>query len=50
MNQTSEESGDPQRFGQEECMNPEQDAMLADPGEESDFIKCFDDSTGRELL
>ena len=37
------------RFGQEECMKREQDAMLAEVGEESDFIKCVDDTIGEEL-
>ena len=36
-------------FGQEECMKPEQGAMLAEAGEEDEFIKCFDDITGKEL-
>ena len=51
------EMGDPKvgkagksvRFGQEECTKPEQDAMLAGAGEEDEFIKCFDDITGKEL-
>ena len=30
-------------------MNPEQGAMLAEAGEEDDFIKCFDDITGKEV-
>ena len=38
-----------ERFGQEECMKPEQDAMLAEAGEENEFIKCIDDITGKEL-
>ena len=38
------------RFGQEECMDRKQDAMLAGAGEEDDFIKCFDDIIGKELL
>ena len=42
--------GRPARCGQEECMEPEQDAMLAETGEENEFIKCFDDITGKELL
>ena len=37
------------RFGQEEYMKPEQDAMLAKAGEENQLIKCFDDITGKEL-
>ena len=37
------------RFGQEECKKPEQDAMLAGAGEEDEFIRCFDDITGKEL-
>ena len=28
-------------------MKPEQDVMLAEAGEESEFIKCFDDITER---
>ena len=31
-------------------MKHEQDAMLAEAGEEHEFIKCFDDLTGKELL
>ena len=34
--------------GQEEYLKPEQDAMLAEAGEEDGFIKCFDDITGKE--
>ena len=30
-------------------MKPEQDAMLAEAGEEDEFIKCYDDITGEEL-
>ena len=30
-------------------MKPEQDAMLAEAGEEDEFIKCFDDITGKEM-
>ena len=30
-------------------MKPEQGAMLAEAGEEDEFIKCFDDITGKEL-
>ena len=30
-------------------MKIEQDAMLADAGEEDEFNKCFDDITGKEL-
>ena len=30
-------------------MKLEQDAMLAEAGEENEFIKCFDDITGKEL-
>ena len=37
------------RFGQEEYMKLEEDAMLAEAGEEENFIKCFDDITGKEL-
>ena len=37
------------RVGQEEYLKPEQDAMLVGAGEEDKFIKCFDDSTGKEL-
>ena len=37
------------RFGQEEYTKPEQDAMLAEAGEEDKLIKCFDDITGKEL-
>ena len=37
------------RVGQVECTKPEQDAMLAEAGEEDKFIKCFDDITGKEL-
>ena len=37
------------RFGQEKYKKPEQDAMLAEDGEENEFIKNFDDSTGKEL-
>ena len=37
------------RVGQEECLKPEQDVMLAEVGEEYEFIKCFDDITGKEL-
>ena len=29
------------RCHQEECMKPEQDAMLAEAGEENEFIKAF---------
>ena len=36
-------------FGQEECVKPEQGAMLAEAGEEDEFIKCFDDITRKEL-
>ena len=38
------------RCDQEECMNIEQDAMLARAGEEDEFTKCYDDITGKELL
>ena len=31
-------------------MRPEQDAMLAEAGEEDEFIRCYDDITGKELL
>ena len=37
------------RFGHEECTKREQDAMLAGAGEEDKSIKCFDDTTRREL-
>ena len=37
------------RFGQEEYTKSEQDAMLAEAGEEHEFIKCFDGITGKEL-
>ena len=37
-------------FGQEEYTKLEQDAVLAGAGEEVNFIKCFDDVTGKELL
>ena len=37
------------RFGQEKYKKPEQHAMLAGAGEEAEFIKCFDDITGKEL-
>ena len=30
-------------------MKFEQDAMLAGAGEKEKFIKCFDDTTGKEL-
>ena len=33
----------------EEQLKPEQDPMLAETGEENEFIKCFDDITGKEL-
>ena len=49
MNRKLEKSGDRQD-DQAECMKPEQDAMLAEAGEEHEFIKCFDDITGKELL
>ena len=48
MNQKLDKSGDRQDFGQEECMKLEQDAMLADADQEEEFIKCFDDITGRD--
>ena len=35
---------------QEEYLKPEQDAILAAAGEEDGFIKCLDDTTGKELL
>ena len=35
--------------GQEEYMKSEQDAMLAEAGEEDEFIKRCDDITGKEL-
>ena len=31
------------RFGQAKCKKLEQDAMLAEAGEEDEFVKCFDD-------
>ena len=37
------------RFGPQEHVKLEQDAMLAEAGEEDDFITCFDDITGKEL-
>ena len=37
------------RVGQEEYLNLEQDAMVAEAGEEDEFIKCCDDITGKEL-
>ena len=37
------------RFGQEECMTLEQDAMLAEAGEENESLKCVDDISGKEL-
>ena len=33
----------------EKYKKPEQDAMLAEAGEEHEFIKCIDDTTGKEL-
>ena len=36
-------------FGQDECVKLEQDATLAEAGEEDGFIKCFDYITGEEL-
>ena len=41
--------GESVRFGQVEHTKLEQDAMLAEAGEEDELIKCFDDITGREL-
>ena len=38
------------RRDQEECMKPEQDALLAEAGEENEFVKCFDDVAGKEML
>ena len=38
------------RFVQEECIKLEQDAVLAEAGEENEFFKCFNDTTGKELL
>ena len=38
------------RCDQEEYMKPEQDAMLAEAGDENEFINCFDDITGKELI
>ena len=32
-----------------ECEKPEQDEMLAGAGEEDEFIKYFDDISGKEL-
>ena len=37
------------RFGQEKYTKLEQDAMLAEAGEEDELIKCIDDITGKEL-
>ena len=37
------------RLGQEEYLKPEQDAMLAEAGEEDEFVKCFDDIAGKEM-
>ena len=31
-------------------MKPSQDATLAETGGEDEFIECFDDITGKELL
>ena len=36
-------------FGQERCKKPEQEATLPGAGEEDGFIKCYDDTTGKEL-
>ena len=36
-------------LGRGEYTKLEQDAMLADAGEEDESIKCFDDNTGKEL-
>ena len=36
-------------FGQEVYTKPAQAAMLAEAGEVDEFIKCFDDITGKEL-
>ena len=36
------------RIGQEKYRKPEQDAMLAGAGED-EFIKCFDDITGKQM-
>ena len=38
------------RFGQEECLKRDHDAMLAQAGEEDEFTECFDDIAGKELL
>ena len=37
------------RFGEEEYLKPEHDAMLAEAGEDNEFIKCFADIIGKEL-
>ena len=37
------------RLGQEAFLEPEQDAMLAEAGVEDVFVKCSDDTTGKEL-
>ena len=37
------------RFGQEEHTKLEQDAMLAEAGEEDKFTTCCDDIIGKEL-
>ena len=37
------------RFCHEKCKKVKNDAMLAGAGEEDEFIKCFDDTTGKEL-
>ena len=37
------------RLGQGKYEKPEQDAMLAAAGGEDEYIKCFDDITGKEL-
>ena len=36
-------------FGQVEYMKLERDEMLAEDGEEDEFIKCFGDITGKEM-
>ena len=33
----------------EEYKKPEHDAMLAGAGEEDEFVKCFDDITGKHV-
>ena len=38
------------RFGQEEHKKSEHDAMLAGAREEEEVIRCYDDTSGKELL